>query len=187
MAAILFGATLPITPLQILWINMTTAVLLGLMLSFEPKEPGLMQRQPRNPNQPILTGHLVFRICLVGVLLLAGAFGLFEYTLSQGRSLAEARSVAVNVFVFCELSYLFNCRSLNYSMFHVGVFSNLWVIFGVISMTLLQALFTYWSPMQTLFGSAAITVEDWQRILAAAFMVYAAVGLEKLLWRLWFR
>lgn len=186
-AAVFANVALPITPLQILWINMTTAVLLGLMLSFEPKEPGLMQRPPRNPDQPILTGHLVFRICLVGVLLLAGAFGLFEYTLSQGRSLAEARSVAVNVFVFCELSYLFNCRSLNYSMFHVGVFSNLWVIFGVISMTLLQMLFTYWPPMQALFGSAAITAEDWLEILAAAFIVYAMVGLEKLLWRLWFR
>lgn len=183
-AAVFANVALPITPLQILWINMTTAVLLGLMLSFEPKEPGLMQRQPRNPEKPILTRHLVFRICLVGVLLLAGAFGLFEYTLSQGRSLAEARSVAVNVFVFCELSYLFNCRSLNYSMFHVGVFSNLWVIFGVISMTLLQMLFTYWPPMQALFGSAAITVEDWLGILAAAFIVYAMVGLEKLLWRL---
>lgn len=186
-AAVFANVALPITPLQILWINMTTAVLLGLMLSFEPKEPGLMKRQPRNPKQPILTGHLVFRICLVGVLLLAGAFGLFEYTLSQGRSLAEARSVAVNVFVFCELSYLFNCRSLNYSMFHVGVFSNLWVIFGVISMTLLQMLFTYWPPMQALFGSAAITAEDWLGILTAAFIVYAMVGLEKLLWRLWFR
>jgi Ca2+-transporting ATPase len=166
---------------------MTTAVLLGLMLAFEPKEPGLMNRQPRAPQQAILTGHLVFRICLVGVLLLAGAFGLFEYSLAQGKTLAVARSVAVNVFVFCELFYLFNCRSLSYSMFHVGVFSNLWVIFGVISMTLLQLMFTYWPPMQALFGSAAIDQEDWLLILAAGLIVYAVVGLEKLIWRLFLR
>ncbi|QPK61564.1 cation-transporting P-type ATPase [Methylomonas sp. LL1] len=183
-AAVFANVALPITPVQILWINMTTAVLLGLMLSFEPKEPGLMDRQPRNPKQPILTKHLVFRVCLVGVLLLAGSFGLFEYELAQGKSLAVARSVAVNVFVICELFYLFNCRSLNYSMFHVGVFSNLWVIFGVTSMTLLQLLFTYWPPMQALFGSAAIGVEDWLLILACGLIVYSVVGLEKLLWRL---
>ncbi len=72
-------------------------------------------------------------------------------------------------------------------MFHVGVFSNLWVIFGVISMTLLQLLFTYWPPMQALFGSAAIDQEDWLLILAAGLIVYAVVGLEKLIWRLFLR
>ena len=182
-AAVFANSALPITPVQILWINMTTAVLLGLMLSFEPKEPGLMNRPPRDPQQPILTRHLVFRIVLVGILLLAGAFGLFEWELSHGESLAKARTVAVNVFVFCELFYLFNCRSLSYSMFSVGVFSNRWVLFGVSSMTLLQLLFTYWPPMQNLFGSAAIGTQEWLLILAASLIVYMAVGLEKYCWR----
>ncbi len=182
-AAVFANVALPITPVQILWINMTTAVLLGLMLAFEPKEPGLMLRGPRSPEQPILTKHLIFRICLVGVLMLAAAFGMFRWELLHGESLAKARTVAVNVFVICELFYLFNCRSLNYSMFHVGVFSNLWVIFGVVSMTLLQLLFTYWPPMQTLFGSADIGLNEWLLIIAAGIGVYAAVGLEKLLIR----
>ncbi|MCK9609409.1 MAG: cation-transporting P-type ATPase [Methylomonas sp.] len=186
MAAVFANVALPITPVQILWINMTTAVLLGLMLAFEPKEPGLMDRKPRNPDQPILTKHLVFRVCLVGLLLLTGAFGLFEWELSQGESLAKARTVAVNVFVCCEIFYLFNCRSLNYSMFKVGIFSNLWVIFGVVSMVLLQAMFTYWPPMQALFGSEAIGLHDWLLILAAGLIVYFTVGFEKLLMR-WLR
>jgi hypothetical protein len=71
LAAILAGATLPITPLQILWINMTTAVLLGLMLAFEPVEKGLMRRPPRPPASPILDRPLIARIVLVSVLLLA--------------------------------------------------------------------------------------------------------------------
>lgn len=182
-AAIFANVALPITPLQILWINMTSAVLLGLMLAFEPKEPGLMQRIPRPGTQAILTSHLVFRIVLVGVLLLTGAFGLFEWSLAQGQSLEKARCVAVNVFVFCELFYLFNCRSLQHSMIHVGLFSNLWVIFGVFSMVALQLLFTYWPPMQTLFGSAAIGWQEWGLILAMSSIVYITVGLEKLLWR----
>ena len=57
-AAIFAGVALPILPVQILWINMTTAVLLGLMLAFEPKEPGIMSRPPRDPKTPILTGVL---------------------------------------------------------------------------------------------------------------------------------
>lgn len=183
VAAIFANVALPITPVQILWINMTTAVLLGLMLAFEPKEPGLMERQPRAPEQPILTKHLIFRISLVGVLLLAGAFGLFEWELMQGESLTKARTVAVNLFVCCELFYLFNCRSLHYSMLHVGLFSNLWAIFGAIAMVLLQLLFTYWPPMQALFGSESIGPEEWLLIGAAGLTVYIVVGFEKLLWR----
>lgn len=183
MAAVFADVALPITPVQILWINMTTAVLLGLMLAFEPKEPGLMTRAPRNPEQPILTRHLVFRVCLVGLLLLLAAFGLFEWELSQGESLAKARTVAVNVFVSCELFYLFNCRSLYFSMFKIGLFSNLWVIFGVVAMLLLQILFTYWPPMQHLFGSAAIDRDEWLLIVAAGMIVYCSVGCEKWLLR----
>ena len=183
MAAVFANVALPITPVQILWINMTTAVLLGLMLAFEPKEPGLMDRQPRNPNQPILTKHLVFRVCLVGLLLLASAFGLFQWELLHGESLAKARTVAVNVFVCCELFYLFNCRSLSYSMFKIGLFSNLWVIFGVFSMIVLQGLFTYWPPMQSLFGSEAIGIDEWLLIFSAGLIVYCTVGFEKLLLR----
>lgn len=182
-AAIFANVALPITPVQILWINMSTAVLLGLMLAFEDKEPHLMLRKPRSPGQPILTRHLLFRICLVGILLLVGAFGLFDWELSHGESLEKARTVAVNVFVFGELFYLFNCRSLRYSMFHVGVFSNLWLIFGVSTMTLLQLLFTYWPPMQRLFGSAALGYDEWLLIIGVGFTIYAIVGLEKLLLR----
>jgi cation-transporting ATPase F len=183
VAAVFADVALPITPVQILWINMTTAVLMGLMLAFEPKEPGLMERKPRNPEQPILTKHLVFRIFLVGVLLLAGAFGLFEWELMHGESLPKARTVSVNVFVCCELFYLFNCRSLQYSMFKVGLFSNWWVVFGSLSMIVLQGLFTYWPPMQALFGTEAIAASEWLLIFAAGLTTYCCVGCEKWLVR----
>ncbi|WP_150046084.1 MULTISPECIES: cation-transporting P-type ATPase [Methylomonas] len=183
MVAVFANVALPITPLQILWINMTTAVLLGLMLAFEPKEPGLMRRRPRSPGQPILTGQLILRIVIVGLLLLAGAFGLFEWELQQGEPLAKARTVASNVFVVGELFYLFNCRSLHYSMLRVGLFSNPWLLGGVTLMAALQALFTYWPPMQALFGTAAIGSDEWRLIAAVGLTIYLSVGLEKLLIR----
>ena len=103
LVAVFAGLTLPILPLQILWTNMTTAVVLRLTLAFEPKEPGIMTRRPRDPQSPILTRPLVVRILLVGLLLLAESFGLFEWELSHGESDAAARTAAVNVFVFGEL------------------------------------------------------------------------------------
>ncbi len=179
LAAIFAGVTLPILPVQILWINMTTAVLLGLTLAFEPKEPGIMTRMPRDPKVPILTGELTGRIFIVGALLLAGAFGLFEWELMQGASVEEARTVAVNVFVMVEIFYLFNCRSLTKSMFHVGFFSNLWVFGGIGAMVILQALFTYLPAMNRMFQSEPLGLDAWGRILAVGLIAFFVVGLEK--------
>jgi Ca2+-transporting ATPase len=149
------------------------------MLAFEPKEPGIMRRLPRDPASPILSRTLVSRIVLVGVLLLVGAFGLFEWELSQGASDAAARTSAVNVFVFGELFYLFNCRSLTLSMFAVGVFSNRWLLAGVGIMTALQLAFTYLPSMNRMFHTEPIGMTEWSLILAIGFAIYSIVGVEK--------
>ncbi len=128
MLAVFAGAMLPILPVQALWINMTTAVLLGLMLAFEPKEPGIMDRPSRDPASPLLNRTLVVRILIVSALLILGSFGLLAWELSHGETEAAARTVVVNVIVIGELFYLFNCRSLTLSMFAVGVFSNRWLL-----------------------------------------------------------
>ena len=181
--AVFAGITLPITPVQILWINMTTAVLLGLMLAFEEKEPGIMARPPRRPDTPVITRELGFRIGLVSLMLLLGSFGLFEWALLQGRSVEAARTVAVNMFVFGELFYLFNCRSLRYSMFRLGLFSNRWLVLGVAVMAMLQVLFTYSPAMNRLFGSAPLVITEWMWVLTGGLAIYAVVGIEKWLRR----
>jgi magnesium-transporting ATPase (P-type) len=178
LTAIAIGATLPILPVQILWINMTTAVALGLMLAFEPKEPGIMARPPRDPNQPILTGVLVERIVLVSLLMLAGAYGVFLWELERTESIVAARTAAVNVFVVVELFYLFNCRSLEHTMFQVGLFSNPWIWRGIGAMTALQLLLTYSPTMNRLFHTAPIDGPAWVLILASAVTVYLVVEAE---------
>lgn len=183
LLAVFLGVALPITPVQILWINMTTAVLLGLMLAFEDKEPGIMTRPPRRPETPVITRELAIRIGVVSLMLVAGAFGLFEWVLSQGQSLEIARTVAMNMFVFGELFYLFNCRSLRYSMFQLGVFSNRWLILGVTVMTGLQLLITYAPFMNLLFGTAPIGLVEWGLILGGGLAIYTVVGTEKWLRR----
>jgi magnesium-transporting ATPase (P-type) len=179
LAAIVAGVTLPITPLQILWINMTTAVLLGLPLAFEPVEGNVMRRPPRPPAAPILDGVLIGRVVLVGVLMLAGSFGLFLLALERGASLAEARSIAVNVFVAIEIVYLFNCRSLVRPVWAVAPFSNLWVWGGAGAMVVLQLAFTYLPVFQRVFGTAAIGLAAWGEIGAVALAALLINEAEK--------
>lgn len=183
LAAILSGAVLPILPIQLLWINMITAGILGLTLSLEPKEPDLMLRKPRDPKEPILSGMVIWRIVLVSLFILAGAFGLFSRLLSNGASLAEARTAAVNVVIFVELFYLFNARSLTRSPFQLGFFSNPWAIVGGVAMILIQLLFTYVPFMNDLFQSAPISLEIWLNVIAVSIAAYVIVEIEKWLRR----
>ena len=173
------GMALPVLPVQILWINMTTALLLGLMLAFETKEADVMMRPPREPDSPILTGVLIQRIILVSFLMLGAVFALFLHKKAGGADLAEARTVAVNVIVMIELFYLFNCRSLRHSMRSLGFFSNPWVIGGSVATIALQLFFTYHPWMNTLFHSAPLAPADWVAIAAASFAVSMVVGAEK--------
>ncbi|WP_319467771.1 cation-transporting P-type ATPase [uncultured Pseudodesulfovibrio sp.] len=179
LAAILFGATLPIVPVQILWINMTTAACLGMMLAFEPKEPGIMDQPPRDPSRPILDKLILRRIGIVSAMLLICAFGLFKWELMNGASIEKARTMAVNAFVVIEAFYLFNARSFSRSPFELGFTSNTWIIGGFVTMMLLQCLFTYVPVMNTLFASAPIDLLDWTKILACGLIVYGIVEYDK--------
>ncbi|MFQ3608600.1 MAG: cation-transporting P-type ATPase [Chloroherpetonaceae bacterium] len=179
LVAVIAGLSLPILPVQILWVNMTTAILLGLMLAFEPKEPDIMKRPPRAPNEPILTTEVVIRIIIVGAILCAGALWAFEWCLAQGRSSQEARTLAVNVFVLGEMMYLFNCRSMRYSMFRLGLFTNPLLWLGVFLMLVLQVLYTYIPAMNIAFQSAPLSLSDWGIAFLPGLLIYIIIGLKK--------
>ena len=179
LAAIVAGTVLPMLPVQVLWVNMTTAVILGLTLAFEPKEPGIMTRRPGNPSRPLLTRELGMRLLLVSGILLVSTFGLFQWEQARGVPLAEARTVAVNVFVLVEITYLFNCRSLERSILQVGLFTNRWVWMGAATMVALQLAFTYLPTMNGLFHTAPIDGAAWARAAAVALAGYGIVGTEK--------
>jgi Ca2+-transporting ATPase len=125
---------------------------------------------------------LVWRIIIVGVMILVAAIGLFEYELMRGESVRYARTAAVNAVVMILTFYVLNCRSLSQSMFQIGVFSNRWVVVGVVGMVLLQLLFTYFPPMEQFFSVEPIDLESWGYILAAGFASYVIIEIEK-----WFR
>jgi calcium-translocating P-type ATPase len=184
MAGIFLGLTLPITPLQILWVNMITAVTLSLTLAFEPPEDAVMRRPPRNPREPLLSWFFVWRIGFVSALLVVGLLGLFLYEQHMGASLAQARTAAVNALVVGEIFYLFNSRFIHASALGLrSVTGNPYVPLAVVLMVLLQAVFSYAPPVQALFGTASISLDAWGRILAFGFALFLMVEVEKALVR----
>ncbi|CCQ73010.1 cation-transporting P-type ATPase [Magnetospira sp. QH-2] len=185
LAAVLFGfADLPLTPVQILWVNMITAVTLALALAFEPPEPHVMARPPREPDEPILTRLFIWRITYVSLILVTGVFGLYLWETAQGASLAEARTVAVNTLILFEIFYLFNSRSIIGPVLNRrGLLGSPVALYAVGLLIIIQIGFTYLGFMQTLFGVAAIGPETWLRIVLVASSVLFLVELEKALRR----
>jgi len=184
VAAILFGFTLPITPLQILWVNLITAVTLAMALAFEPPEAGVMQRPPRDPREPLLSGFLVWRVAFVSVLLLAGALGLFLWETGHGASLEVGRTVAVNALMLGQAFYLLSSRHSYSSAFNrESLLGSRMVLLMIAAVLLLQLLFTYLPLMQRGFGTAPFDAVAWGRIVAFGVTVFVLVEAEKWLMR----
>ncbi|WP_305909678.1 cation-transporting P-type ATPase [Methylomarinum sp. Ch1-1] len=184
IAAVMLGEQLPITPVQILWINMITTVTLALTLGFEPSEEGIMLRPPRNPDEPLLTPLLVWRILFVSLIMLCGAFGLFLWEKWQGETIEHARTVAINTIVMFEIFYLFNSRKIEASIVNWrGVTGNRYVLLAVAILIVFQLAFTYLDALNHLFGTVAIDAEQWLPIILIAFTVLPLVEIEKLLIR----
>ncbi|MCK2127921.1 cation-transporting P-type ATPase [Thauera aromatica] len=183
--AVLFGVTMPITPPQILWVNMITAVTLALALAFEDGEHDLMRRPPRDPGEPLLTRFLLWRIVFVGLLLVAGGMGAFLWEQAHGASVAAARTAAVNAVLAGEVFYLFNMRSFTASVLNRdGFCGNRYVLGAIALLVLCQVLFTHLPAMQRLFGTEALEPGAWLRILAFGVAVLLIVEAEKALLRI---
>jgi Ca2+-transporting ATPase len=180
LTSIILGFILPTLPVQLLWVHLTTAVFLGTMLVFEPKEDDLMRRKPRDPKLPILTHALLMRTGLVSVVMLAGALWLFFFELqSEGHPIEMARTAVINVVVIVEIGYLFNCRSLHRSVASIGVFKNRAAVAGAFAMVGVQLFFTYSPLMHATFHTASIDLGAWLRIAAVSALSFAIVEVEK--------
>ncbi len=180
LVASLSGITLPMVPTQLLWLNLVTALFLGLTLVFEPKEGDIMLRPPRDPQKPLLTGSLLMRTALVTLISLAGAFGLFAWEHGiEGKNLDEARTAVVNVVVMIQTFYLLNCRSRTRPLFSIGFFSNPWLIAGIAATWLAQIAFTYLPIFNRLFHTAPVRGEAWLYIVGIGILAFVLVELEK--------
>ena len=180
IGAILLGRVLPVTPVQILWVNMVTTVTLAIALAFDPPEPGIMRRPPRKNDARLLDGFMLWRIVLVSILMVLAAFGLFIYERGAGMDVNTARTVAVNMLVVAEVVYLFNTRHLTASVLSVRtLLGNRVTLVAVVLVMGLQMLFTYQPLLQRFFHTAAVSLETWGRILVLGLAIFIIIEAEK--------
>ncbi len=177
--AIITGRMLPITPLQILWVNMVTAITLALALAFEPMEKDTMKKPPRDPKKSILDKYFLWRISFVSVLIGGLTFLLFQTLRNEGYDLATSRTISVHTLVFGQLFYLFNSRSLQLPALSKDIFRNrvAWIVSGIL--LILQICLTYLPAMNTVFGTTPIGGAYWFFPISIGILVFFVVELEK--------
>ena len=178
--AMLFGMTLPITPLQVLWVNLITAVTLSLALSFEPSEPGIMQRKPRDPKAGLLNSESVIRIIYVSLLVAGITIAAFLWAESAEFSIEESRTLAVNTLVVAQIFYLFTARFTRVSALRKELFTAnpiSWLCVAL--MFALQLVFVYVPGMQYAFGTTGVSLQSWLIPLVAGVIVFTVVEGDK--------
>jgi len=184
VAALAFGLVLPMSAVQILWVNLVADVALGLALAFEPAEPGVMRRAPRRPEAPLLSRFLLWRVVLVSALFAAISLGVFFAALGRGRDLETARTLVVNTLVVLQIFYLFNVRYLHMASITwrgaLGTPAVLWALAGVVAA---QLAFTYAPFMQAWFGTRPVALADGALVLACGAGFMMLLEAEKLLLR----
>ncbi|MCK4743937.1 MAG: cation-transporting P-type ATPase [Sulfuriflexus sp.] len=178
--ALMLGLSLPITPIQILWVNMITAVTLGIALAFEPTEENTMQRPPRSRRDALLSGGLMWHIVLVAGLFLAGVFSIYEYAISQGYSENLARTITMNTLVVLEIFHLFFIRNMYGSALTWKAICGtraIWI--SVIAVTIGQFTITYIPWFQSIFKTEAIGLLDGLLIIAVGIIMFSIIEIEK--------
>ena len=180
IVALFAGMALPITPVQLLWINLVTAVTLGLALAFEPTEPGTMHRPPRPRGEPLLSGELVWHIVLVSTLFLAAVFGIYAWALERGHDQALAQTIAMNTLVVLEIFHLFFIRNIHGTSLTWAAARGTRVVWACVAgVVAAQLAITYLPPLQAIFGTASVPVTEGLVILAVGLVFFALIESEK--------
>ena len=186
---------IPMQPVQVLWINLITAVALSLPLALESMEPNVMNRPPRKPNKPLLNSLIIFRMVLVSLVMAGGTIGLFlwEYNIELSRgighsqAISEAQTMAVTAMVLFQVFYLIDCRSLDFSANKIGLFSNPSIYIGIATVLFVHSAFVYFPFMNRWFHSAPLKAEAWGISAAVAFSILIIISIEKWIRRKFFK
>lgn len=180
IVAIFFGMVMPITPIQILWANMITAVTLGIALAFEDEDKNIMKRSPRAIDEPILNQELVWHIVYVTTLFLIAVFGAFYYAMQNGASVEYARTLSLNVLVFLEIFHLFYIRNLNIIELKLSDVLGNRVVWSAVSVIFFaQIAITYVPSLQGVFLTASLEFFDFSMIFVCGVVVFALLEIEK--------
>ncbi|WP_417820548.1 cation-transporting P-type ATPase [Terasakiella sp.] len=180
IVALLAGMTLPITPVQILWVNLITAITLGIALAFEPTEESTMRPPPRRRDEPLLTSGLVWHIILVSTLFLCGVFGMYHYAVERGYSVELARTIALNTLVVMEIFHLFFIRNIYGTSLTWKAVRGTKIVWAVVLVVVVaQFAVTYLPLLQAVFSTEPIPFLDGMLIVGVGVALFAIVETEK--------
>lgn len=180
VAAVIIGIEIPITALQILWVNLVAAVALGLVLAFEPIDDNVLFQRPRNPKKRIFGRFLSWRIVFITVVFVVIILGNFEWEKQRGiEDVHELRTIAVNTISFLQIGYVFCCRSLRKPRIIKSFYGNNVVYLGVLTVVGVQALFTYAPFMQYVFNTRNVDGIAWAKFIFWGFVAFFLVEIEK--------
>lgn len=178
--ALLLSLTLPVTAIQILWINMITATTLGIALAFEPTDAHTMSRPPRSRNAPLLNTSLIWHIVFVSTLFVLGVFSIYHYAIQQGYSIELARTMAVNTLVIMEIFHLLYIRNMdNIHLTWQSIKGTKPVWMAIILVTLAQLAITYIPALQGIFDTRAIALKEGIIIIGLGMVLFAILESEK--------
>jgi magnesium-transporting ATPase (P-type) len=180
VVALLLGMTLPITPIQILWVNLITAITLGIALAFEPTEDNTMRRPPRARDEPLLNAELVWHVVLVSLLFLCGVFGIYHYAVDKGYSVELARTLSLNTLVVMEIFHLFFIRNIYSTSLTWKAVRGTKVVWSVvIVIAVAQFAITYLAPLQVVFATEGVPFLDGVLIVGVGVALFTVIELEK--------
>ncbi|MGB2579588.1 magnesium-transporting ATPase (P-type) [Elusimicrobium simillimum] len=187
IASILFGTMMPLSPVQILWVNMVTSVTISLALAFEGAEPGIMKRGPRDPNTPLLGGYFIWRIMFLSVFIGGGTLFINVNLLAAGVAEEVVKTITLQTIVITQAFHLFNSKSIRNFAFNKDFFKNK-AVFGVcVLMMILQLGVTYIPFMNSLFGTVPLPLGAWKYPVVFGVIVFIIVEIEKTIMRAWDR
>jgi Ca2+-transporting ATPase len=179
----LAGYPMVLTPIQLLWLNLLTDGAPALALGLEKGDPNVMDRPPREPNEPIIDrimriGMVVQTIFITGVTL-----GGFFIGLRQG-GIEHARSIAFTVLSFSELVRAYTTRSEMYSVFQQGIFSNKFMQYAVVASIVLLLAVIYIPFLNPIFETVPLSLVEWSEIIPLMLIPSVAAEVTKFFLRM---
>jgi potassium/sodium efflux P-type ATPase len=183
LATMVAGLPLPFLPAQILWINLVTNGLQDVALAFEPGEPDVLKRPPRPANEGIMSRLMYERTVLVSVVLAAGVTFMFTNAIARGVDVDRARTIAVTGMVVYQFFQAWNARSETQSLLRMNLLSNPFLFYASVATFLAQLAMIYFGPMQFVFRTEALTLQEWISIIPLAATILVAVEIDKLIRR----
>jgi len=181
--AMLVGLPIPLKPIQLLWLNLLTDAFPALALGMEAKELDIMEKPPRNPNEPIMDHRMKWQIAIQSIFMTIAILGVFWFSLKTSSNLQVAQTYAFVTLIFSELLRAYTSRSETYSVFKIGFFSNKYMVGGTLISFLLLLLVIYIPALREIFDTVKLSLYDWDIIVLFGIIPFLVSEISKVFLR----